>query len=238
MQVKDLCAIQKKKCIFKMASVTVTYLHQAVSKLRTLNSLFFDKYSSAKYSVIPSKIIIFVVLRSKRLQTNIVFLVRLKTHLILNLIKVFSPSSLPIPNYIGFGFQSNWIKLNISIFHETTAYPTQLELRNTIPPNNLNVLFFSEILPEALRTKCVRCTERQKRTAVKVIKRLKYEYPDEWAKVSSRWDPTGDFTRYFEEFLAKEHFNSIPGSGNIPYVSKVYLCYCFVSNTKQFVIDE
>ncbi|XP_026763188.2 mucin-2-like [Galleria mellonella] len=70
------------------------------------------------------------------------------------------------------------------------------------------------ILPEALRTKCVRCTERQKRTAVKVIKRLKYEYPEEWAKLSSRWDPTGDFTRYFEEFLSKEHFNFIPNSGN------------------------
>nr|UDM59698.1 putative chemosensory protein 5 [Corcyra cephalonica] len=69
------------------------------------------------------------------------------------------------------------------------------------------------ILPEALRTKCIRCTERQKKAAVKVIKRLKYEYPEEWAKLSSRWDPTGDFTRYFEEFLAKEHFNTIPGSG-------------------------
>ncbi|CAG5029862.1 unnamed protein product [Parnassius apollo] len=68
------------------------------------------------------------------------------------------------------------------------------------------------LLPEALRTKCLRCTERQKRTAVKIIKRLKYEYPDEWAKVQSRWDPTGDFTRYFETFLANEQFNTIIGS--------------------------
>lgn len=71
----------------------------------------------------------------------------------------------------------------------------------------------SGLLPEALRTKCIRCTERQKKTAVKIITRLKYEYPEEWAKLSTRWDPTGDFTRYFEEFLAKEQFNSIPGSG-------------------------
>ncbi|XP_012549310.1 chemosensory protein 9 isoform X1 [Bombyx mori] len=69
------------------------------------------------------------------------------------------------------------------------------------------------ILPEALRTKCIRCTERQKRTSVKVIRRLKNEYPEEWAKLASRWDPTGDFTRYFEDYLAKEHFNTIPGSG-------------------------
>ncbi|XP_050682691.1 uncharacterized protein LOC126978002 [Leptidea sinapis] len=68
------------------------------------------------------------------------------------------------------------------------------------------------LLPEALRTKCVRCTERQKRTAVKIIKRLKYEYPDEWAKLASRWDPTGDFTRYFEVYLFNEQFNTIGGN--------------------------
>ncbi|XP_045501720.1 uncharacterized protein LOC123698934 [Colias croceus] len=69
------------------------------------------------------------------------------------------------------------------------------------------------LLPEALRTKCVRCSERQKKTAVKIIKRLKSDFPDEWAKLSSRWDPTGDFTRYFEVFLANEQFNSIPYNG-------------------------
>lgn len=69
------------------------------------------------------------------------------------------------------------------------------------------------VLPEALRTKCVRCTDRQKKAAVKIIRRLKYEYPEEWSKLSARWDPTGDFTRYFEEYLAKESFNVIPGSG-------------------------
>nr|QGN03659.1 putative chemosensory protein 9 [Conopomorpha sinensis] len=70
------------------------------------------------------------------------------------------------------------------------------------------------ILPEALRSKCARCTERQKRTAVKVIRRLKYEYPEEWGKLSGKWDPTGDFTRFFEDYLAKEVFNTIPNTGN------------------------
>ncbi|XP_034835216.1 uncharacterized protein [Maniola hyperantus] len=70
------------------------------------------------------------------------------------------------------------------------------------------------LLPEALRTKCVRCTERQKKIAVKIIRRLKEEYPEEWAKLSSKWDPTGDFTRYFEVFLAKEQFNTISGNAN------------------------
>ncbi|KAI5642933.1 insect pheromone-binding family, a10/OS-D domain-containing protein [Phthorimaea operculella] len=61
-----------------------------------------------------------------------------------------------------------------------------------------------KILPEALRTKCMRCTDRQKKYAVKVIKRIKSEYPDEWAKLSAKWDPTGDFTRYFETVLIKD----------------------------------
>uniref|UniRef100_A0A0K8TVC4 Chemosensory Protein n=1 Tax=Epiphyas postvittana TaxID=65032 RepID=A0A0K8TVC4_EPIPO len=72
------------------------------------------------------------------------------------------------------------------------------------------------ILPEALRTKCIRCTESQKQTAVKVIRRVKTDYPEDWQKLASRWDPTGDFTRYFEEFLIKEHFNTIPNSNEIP----------------------
>nr|QLI62043.1 chemosensory protein 12 [Streltzoviella insularis] len=70
------------------------------------------------------------------------------------------------------------------------------------------------LLPEALRTKCVRCSERQKRTAVKVIRRLKNEYPDEWAKVASRWDPTGDFSRYFEEYTGRDQTNTIFNTGN------------------------
>ncbi|XP_026331573.1 uncharacterized protein LOC113238940, partial [Hyposmocoma kahamanoa] len=82
-------------------------------------------------------------------------------------------------------------------------------------------LLSTGILPEALRTKCIRCTDRQKKTAVKVIKRLKSDYPEEWAQLSSRWDPTGDFTRYFEEYLTKDNnldkvlgtgTNEIPGS--------------------------
>ncbi|CAH0713151.1 unnamed protein product, partial [Brenthis ino] len=71
-----------------------------------------------------------------------------------------------------------------------------------------------KLLPEALRTKCIRCTEHQKKIAVKVIKRLKSEYPEVWAKLASKWDPTGDFTRYFEVFLANEQFNTINGNGN------------------------
>ncbi|KAJ2948347.1 hypothetical protein O0L34_g7586 [Tuta absoluta] len=71
-----------------------------------------------------------------------------------------------------------------------------------------------KILPEALRTKCMRCTDRQKKYAVKVIKRIKSEYPDEWAKLSAKWDPTGDFTRYFETVLVKDtSFTGIINTG-------------------------
>ena len=86
-------------------------------------------------------------------------------------------------------------------------------MRKPFPQTITITPLFTGILPEALRTKCVRCTEKQKKTAVKVIRRLKYEYPEEWGKLSSRWDPTGDFTRYFEEFLAKDNFQGILGGG-------------------------
>lgn len=75
---------------------------------------------------------------------------------------------------------------------------------------------FAGILPEALRTKCIRCTDRQKKAAVKVIKRLKYDYPEEWAQLSARWDPTGDFTRYFEEYLSKDNnLDKVFGTGKM-----------------------
>lgn len=90
------------------------------------------------------------------------------------------------------------------------------------------IFWSTGILPEALRTKCIRCSERQKKTAVKVIRKIKYEYPDEWAKLSSRWDPTGDFTRFFEEFLAKEQFNTI--ATGLMFLSWADLAIFYVRN--------
>jgi len=62
---------------------------------------------------------------------------------------------------------------------------------------------FKRILPEALRTNCLRCTEKQRYVTVKSIRRLKKEYPDVWAQLSAAWDPTGEYVKRLEESVNK-----------------------------------
>lgn len=55
------------------------------------------------------------------------------------------------------------------------------------------------ILPEALQTNCEKCTEKQKTVILRVIKRLRKEYPKVWAQLSLFWDPDGKF---YDKFVA------------------------------------
>ncbi|XP_044745729.1 eukaryotic translation initiation factor 4 gamma-like [Coccinella septempunctata] len=55
------------------------------------------------------------------------------------------------------------------------------------------------ILPEALETNCLRCTEKQKAVTYQSIKRLKKEYPKTWALLETKWDPNNVYVRRFEE---------------------------------------
>nr|AJP61958.1 chemosensory protein [Phenacoccus solenopsis] len=54
-----------------------------------------------------------------------------------------------------------------------------------------------KILPEALKTKCAKCTPKQKEGAIKVITRVQKDYPEEWKKLAAKWDPTGEYFRAF-----------------------------------------
>nr|ANJ05013.1 chemosensory protein 8 [Chrysopa pallens] len=58
-----------------------------------------------------------------------------------------------------------------------------------------------DILPEALETTCARCTEKQIVYAMRVVHRLQKEYPELYAQLSERWDPTGKYLRAFEELF-------------------------------------
>ncbi|GJQ80141.1 hypothetical protein Trydic_g23721 [Trypoxylus dichotomus] len=51
---------------------------------------------------------------------------------------------------------------------------------------------FKSILPEAIKTNCLRCTEKQRIVITNAIKRLRKEYPDIWGQLEKRWDPTGE----------------------------------------------
>lgn len=67
------------------------------------------------------------------------------------------------------------------------------------------------ILPEALRTKCGRCSNPQKEAALKVLKKLYVYYPKHYNDLRAKWDQTGEYHRRFEEYLREERFNSISG---------------------------
>lgn len=76
---------------------------------------------------------------------------------------------------------------------------------------------FSGILPEALRTKCARCSNYQTESALKVITKLYYSYPRHYNDLRMKWDKTGEYHRRFEEYLRGLQFNTIDsptGNGN------------------------
>lgn len=74
---------------------------------------------------------------------------------------------------------------------------------------NASNRFNSGILPEALRTKCARCSSQQYEGGLRVITKLYYDYPLQYNRLKSKWDPTGEYHRRFEEYLRGLQFNVI-----------------------------
>lgn len=65
------------------------------------------------------------------------------------------------------------------------------------------------ILPEALKTKCARCSPQQLESGLKIITKLYYDYPTQYSRLRAKWDPTGEYHRRFEEYLRGLQFNTI-----------------------------
>lgn len=59
--------------------------------------------------------------------------------------------------------------------------------------------FVSEYLPDALRTACNKCSDKQRQGAVKVFSRLEKDYPDELKKVLTAYDPDNKFYEAFKK---------------------------------------
>lgn len=76
------------------------------------------------------------------------------------------------------------------------------------------------ILPEALRTKCARCSPQQQEGGLRVITKLYYDYPTQYNRLRAKWDPTGEYHRRFEEYLRGLQFNTI---NNEPVSRKLHL---------------
>ncbi|XP_065083601.1 mucin-2-like isoform X2 [Ochlerotatus camptorhynchus] len=83
--------------------------------------------------------------------------------------------------------------------------------RKPCPPEGKDL---KRILPEALRTKCSRCSVTQKENALKIITTLYYNYPEQYQALRERWDPSGEYHRRFEEYIQGLQFNQIGSNGN------------------------
>lgn len=67
-----------------------------------------------------------------------------------------------------------------------------------------NHFFLTEILPDALKTECSKCTQVQKDKAKKVIKFLIKNKPDMFKELEDIYDPTHEYrTRYADKLKAE-----------------------------------
>ncbi|KAI5643020.1 insect pheromone-binding family, a10/OS-D domain-containing protein [Phthorimaea operculella] len=56
-------------------------------------------------------------------------------------------------------------------------------------------------LPEALQTRCAKCTPRQKETAQTLARELKKTHPEIWEKLVQHYDPEGKYQESFKDWL-------------------------------------
>ncbi|XP_058452963.1 uncharacterized protein LOC131431327 isoform X2 [Malaya genurostris] len=82
--------------------------------------------------------------------------------------------------------------------------------RKPCPPEGKDL---KRILPEALRTKCGRCSATQKENAIKIITTLYNNYPTQYQALRERWDPSGEYHRRLEEYIRGLQFNQIGSNG-------------------------
>lgn len=54
-------------------------------------------------------------------------------------------------------------------------------------------------LPDALKTNCEKCSEKQKTSSRKVISHLEDRKPQEWKKLLDKYDPEGIYKSKFEK---------------------------------------
>lgn len=69
-----------------------------------------------------------------------------------------------------------------------------------------------------MRTKCALCTKIQKRKALDVITRLYYQHPSIYTALAGKYDPTGGYTRRFEDWFDQQ--NAVKPRPPIPSVQR------------------
>ncbi|GLV39838.1 Pherokine 3 [Carabus blaptoides fortunei] len=59
-------------------------------------------------------------------------------------------------------------------------------------------------LPDAIETRCAKCSEAQKKIIRKACKHIIERKPDEWKLLVNKYDPTGEHQEAFQKFLNEE----------------------------------
>ncbi|XP_067002337.1 ejaculatory bulb-specific protein 3 [Anabrus simplex] len=58
-------------------------------------------------------------------------------------------------------------------------------------------------LPDALKTGCSKCNEKQKQATEKVIRHLMTNRKSDWDNLSKKYDPQGEYKKNYESLLSK-----------------------------------
>lgn len=64
-----------------------------------------------------------------------------------------------------------------------------------------DVLPFAEKLPEALETRCAKCTDKQKQMGKALAQEVKKNHPDIWKQLVAMYDPEGKYQQAWQDFL-------------------------------------
>lgn len=62
--------------------------------------------------------------------------------------------------------------------------------------------FFPGLLPDAIQTDCSKCSDVQKRNSRKIITYLRTRRPQDWKKLTDKYDPKGLFKARIDAGLA------------------------------------
>lgn len=68
-------------------------------------------------------------------------------------------------------------------------------------------MLFPEIIPDALKTKCAKCNETQKRGTRKMMNHLLDNKREWFNELEAVYEPEGSYKKQYEEEFRKEGFN-------------------------------
>jgi len=64
------------------------------------------------------------------------------------------------------------------------------------------LIIFTEVLPDALKTNCGRCTDAQKLKIEKIMKFLIKNRSADFDRLTAKYDPSGEYKKKLEKFSA------------------------------------